>query len=290
MLKNARQTTLMLTLIVLVVALAGCSGTRDPGPVSREIYLGRFAVQGHAGPAPATPDSLIIVSYNIAYALESELAADELLADPRLKKVDILLLQEMNPAGSEFLARTLGMDYVYVPAYVHPRHDRRYGTSVLSRWPILASEDLVLPHPNPFSNNHRRAVAADLQVGSRRLRVVSVHLSTIVIDLEDRLEQVAALTDSLGAVAGPVVIGGDFNTVSRRGGVRVRQVMRRAGFQQVRLPDGKTARSRAMDFIDYDLVLDHFFYRGLVPAASGIGHEFTASDHYPIWAVFRWAD
>jgi endonuclease/exonuclease/phosphatase family metal-dependent hydrolase len=284
---RAFSTLMMGTLLGLLAA--GCSGTRDPGPVAREIHQGWFATNQQEARSPAVaPDSLIIVSYNIEYALESELAAAELLAHPQLQQVDILLLQEMDPQGSEYLARELGMDYVHAPAYVHPRHGRRYGTTVLSRWPITDFRSVVLPHPNPFSSNHRRAAAADVQLGPRRLRVVSVHLSTLVIPLEDRLEQVDVLCDSLAQVDFPIIIGGDFNTVSTEGRREVRQHMRHCGFRQVRLPEGQTARSGAMEFLDHDLVLDYFFYRGLKPSRSGIGNQFTASDHYPVWAVFRW--
>lgn len=276
-------------ILIGLALVAGCTGTKDPGPVSREFYLGRFATRPDQGQT-AAPDSLLIVSYNIAYAKETERAARELLDHPRLNEVDVLLLQEMDAEQSELLARQLGMDYVYAPAYIHARSERRYGTTVLSRWPITASKGLVLPHPNPFSSNHRRAVAADITVGSHQVRVVSVHLSTIVIALEDRLDQVATLIDSLTEPGMPTIIGGDFNTVSSPGLLDLRQEMRHAGFRQVRLPGGKTAKSRAIDLINYDLVLDHFFYRDLEAGRSGIADAFTASDHLPIWAVFRWPD
>lgn len=275
-------------LLCLVILVIGCASS-DPGPIAIEFYDGNFAPdlapQGHAW-----PDSFLVVSYNIAHARQAALAVEEILSDPRIQQVDVLLLQEMDAIQSEYMARQLEMNYVYAPAYIHTRSKRRYGTSVLSRWPILESRGLVLPHPNPFSSNHRRAVSADLKVGERRLRVVSVHLSTIVIPLNDRMDQVATLVDTLGQVDGPIIIGGDFNTVGPAEVIKARQAMRQGGFRQVRLPRGHTADPRPIDMINFDLVLDHFFYRGLVAHGSGIAHEFKASDHFPVWAFFAFED
>jgi len=286
-----RYLLLLIQPVLLLFWLGGCATSKDPGPAARDIYRGWFATETR-DEGPTVPDSLVVVSYNIAYAIESEQAVDELLADERLKRVDILLLQEMDPEASELMARRLGMDFVYAPGYVHPRSERLYGTSVLSRWPIQSSQGLVLPHPNPFSSNHRRAVAADIAIGDHLLRVVSVHLSTLVIPLPDRLHQIEALCDSLAVIPDdperPVIIGGDFNSVTASEAVKMRQAMRTHHFRQVRLPQGATAKSRPIDMINYDLVLDHFFYRGLVAGRSGVAYDFTASDHYPIWSVFTW--
>lgn len=280
---------LLLITGVMHLGLGGCAGSSDPGPVAREIYQGRHA-KGLGLNVAEAPDSLVVVSYNIEFARQTEQAAAELLADPRLKSVDILLLQEMDPQGTEYLAREMGLDYVYAPAYLHSRHDRRWGNAVLSRWPIVDQASVVLPHPNPFSNHHRRAVAADIAIAGRLVRAVSVHLSTVVIPFADRLHQAAVLTDSLGQVGYPLIIGGDFNTGSDVEVTKVGQAMRHAGLQKVRLPAGKTALGGPLDLFDHDLVLDHFFYRGLVPHGSGIGQNFKSSDHLPIWTVFTWPD
>ena len=279
----------LFTVVLILLALGGCAGSSDPGPIAREIYTGKF---GHDSirSGVVLPDSLVVVSYNIAFASETELAAVELLADPRLSKVDILLLQEMNPAGTEYLARELGLNYVHAPAFLHPHHDQRWGSSVLSKWPIESHSSVVLPHPNPFSNNHRRALAADIAIGERRVRAVSVHLATVVIPFEGRLHQVEVLADSLGQVDYPIIIGGDFNTATEFESTKVGQEMRRAKFRRVKLPAGRTAWGGPLDAIGHELELDHFYYRGLIQNQSGIEPGFTASDHFPIWAIFTWPE
>ena len=37
-------------------------------------------------------------------------------------------------------------------------------------------------------------------------------------------------------------------------------------------------------------VLDHLFVRDLVPGSRGVVEGATASDHYPIWAVFDFVE
>jgi len=271
--------------LVLLAILAGCGVPSRF--VGNEIYQGNFGIPPEVASA-ALPDSIVVASYNIAFALQVDRAARELLSDPALNKVDILLLQEMDPEGTALLARQLGLYYVYGPAYLHPRHDHRWGTAVLSRWPIVGYDSVILPHSDPLTRNHRRAVAADIAVGDHLLRAVSVHLSTMVVSFEDRLHQATVVSDSLGRVDYPLIIGGDFNSVSGFESRKVGQGMRRWGLREVRLPAGKTVRSRSLDLLGQEAVFDHIFYRGLEPLRSGIAHEFTASDHFPIWAVFTW--
>lgn len=283
------QLVWLLTVSAVLSLVGGCASTPGADPISHEVYTGSYSTD-RAPVVIDRPDSLVVVSYNIAFSLQPEKAAEELLAEPGLKQVDILLLQEMDAEGSEHVARELGMDFVYGPSYLHPRYDRQFGTAILSKWPIKGHDYVILPHSDPLTKNHRRVMAADVQVGDQLLRLVSVHLSTIVIPLEYRLEQVAAVNDSLGRVDYPAIIGGDFNTVSSVGATKVRQAMRHAGYRQVRLPEGGTADSKMLDHIGQDVVLDHFFYKGLTAGQSGIADHFTASDHHPIWAVFTWPE
>jgi endonuclease/exonuclease/phosphatase family metal-dependent hydrolase len=283
--KNALLPFVHLIALSVLVCLSGCVSTGGPAP--QGLFSGQYGLLPTQGAEATQLDSLLVVSYNIAFARQTREATEQLQADPQLGLADVFLLQEMDLEGVEFMARTLGLNYVYGPAYRHPRYGRLWGNAILSRWPIVGQADLVLPYPNPFSENHRRAVAADVLVEGQPVRVISVHLSTAVIPLGDRLKQAAALADSLGQVSWPVIVGGDFNTGSRQEIKELRQVMRGRRFRQVRLPEGKTAQGGALDFFNHTLVLDHFFYRGLAWQRAGIADKYTASDHFPVWAVFR---
>jgi endonuclease/exonuclease/phosphatase family metal-dependent hydrolase len=281
----ARRAAAAVLIAPLILVLAGSCWRlpTDAGP-DAQAYTGHYAP-----PRRAPTDSLTVVSYNIQYGEDLPVAAADLRAIPRVRDADIYLLQEMDAAGTDSLARLLGCDYVYFRASVSPHDDRDFGNAVLSRWPIVAHEVFVLPHGAPLTGQQRVAVAADLDVGGRQMRAVSVHLSTVLASLTDRLDQAAAAADSLLAGAVPVVVGGDFNTISVYEATRLRQALRRHGLQEARLPTGATARRTLFGLIPMRWRLDRFYYAGLEPVVTGIASTAQASDHLPIWATFVWS-
>ncbi len=272
--------------VVLAVALgviSGCGLHTGYAPTEIPTHRGRGVAS-----SPARVDSLTVVSWNIQYGEDIDQALAELGADSRLAAADILLLQEMDPTGSARLAQALGFHFVHGSASVHPHHGRLFGNAVLSRWPIVDDQVLILPHETLLTGHRRIAVAADIDLGAGQvLRAVSIHTATMVMDQDKRLAQARAASDSLGGLHGRTIIGGDFNTVSAYEVTRLRQVMRRLGQTVVRLPAGPTIGNRFKKLPGSVPVLDHFFCRGLTPGATGVAREPTASDHYPIWAVFR---
>ena len=260
--------------------LGGCGLRTGYAPDTVPVYSGRPAAAG-PGPAPVAGDSLTIVTWNIQYGEHVALALDELRAHPRLAAADVIMLQEMDRAGAALLADGLGMDWVYAPAAVHPHHARLFGNAVLSRYPLGAVEPVVLPHPTPLTGHHRIAVAADVHLGDgTALRVVSAHTATVVVAWDKRLEQAAAVLDSLTGT-GPAVVAGDFNTASDWGVTLLRRAARRRGFRPVRLPPGPTIANRWKRLPGSASVLDHVLVRGVAAGARGVVRTTTASDHYP---------
>jgi endonuclease/exonuclease/phosphatase family metal-dependent hydrolase len=266
----------------LLIASA-CTSALDKPPSEADLARGSFApaVDVHA-------DSLVVAAYNIKFGEQVELAIQELGDHPMLAAADVLLLQEMHPEGCEAIARRRGYDFVYYPASVHPQHDRPFGNAVLARARLVDQGFVILPKAGLVSGTRRIAVHADLEIGSRRLRAVSVHTSTVILEQRQRLRQAQTILDSLSAVAGPMVIGGDFNTGSPDDVLQFRSLMRRAGFRQVHLPGDATIRKSWPRMAGVSFVLDHFFYRGLQVRRSGVVEAARASDHYPIWVVFEW--
>ena len=285
--RGARLIAPMLIAVLVSVLLPRLSGCASPAPytlIADNLHLANYAP---ARSSIATPDSLRVAAYNIYLAQDIDLAIADLQANPNLAGADILLLQEMDTLAVDRIARALGMNYVYWPSFVQPRSGRLFGNAVLASWPIVDRVAVPLPHPNPIIGLRRLGVAADVQVGDRRVRAVSVHLSTMAVPLDRRLEQAQTLVDSLGTATGPIIFAGDFNTVGRVGRNEVSRLMRRAGYRAVPLPPGPTAQSR-ISFLGLRLVLDHIYERGFSAARSGVDRTARASDHYPIWAVLTW--
>ena len=229
-------------------------------------YSGNYAQELDA--ASDLPD-LKIVTFNIKFGREYERAGDELLADSQLSTADILLLQEMDAVSTDSLAQRLGMNYVYYPGSVH--HDEDFGNAVLSRWPIVDDEKLILPHLAFFNRLQRTATVATLDVNGTRVRVYSMHLATrFNLAPWKRREQMAAILDD-AAEHDRVIIGGDLNST---------------GLSRTAVERGFTWPTRDVPPTIAFFRWDHVYYRGLEAALLGAGTVWdnrNASDHAPVW-------
>jgi endonuclease/exonuclease/phosphatase (EEP) superfamily protein YafD len=253
------------------LVLGSCSPAVNllgPGP--------RF--QGHYAPEPTAAASstspIRIVTFNIRFAREIERAI-EVLGDDSLRGADILALQEMDETGAERIARTLGYDYAFYPAVIHPTSGRYFGPALFSRWPIERSWKVVLPHGGWTRGQRRTATAAVLRVGSTRVLAYALHLETPVqISDAERRDQALAVLDDAADFPGPIVIAGDFNSEG------IGLLLARKGYVWLTRRIGPTVAWFSWD---------HVFVRGLAPSrprSAGVVHDVRgASDHRPVWAV-----
>ena len=109
--------------------------------------------------AASEQDTLTVTTFNIQFGLAAGRAARELALAARFRRPDLILLQEMDPAGSAAIARELGCHHVYAPAVVHSHHGRQFGQAILSPWPLRDAEIVHLPHTHPVerATPHRPA-------------------------------------------------------------------------------------------------------------------------------------
>lgn len=256
------------------LALAGLAAYACAAPLNYLEPTGpRYALPG--GPPPgapaASPVALRVVSFNVQYAQQVDRAI-ELLADTPLGGADLVLLQEMDAPGAERVARALGMGYVYYPATVSPTTRRDFGNAVLSRWPIVSDQKILLPHRARLTGTARAATAATIQVGGSAVRVYSVHLGSMAeIGPGSRREQLSTVLADAARFP-VVVIGGDLNDHG------VGRLAVEDGFLWPTEQGPRTASLGRWD---------HIFLKGLVPAngrSSGTVRETRgASDHRPVW-------
>ena len=253
-------------------------------------------------PAPSlpAPRSLRIVTFNVKHGKRVDGAIGALKTHPDLRDADILLLQEMTGAGVEAIARALSVEAAYYPASNHQGRDN--GNAVLSRWPIMSSWKVPLPHAARTTGEARAAVGVRLLVGDRLFLAYSVHISSpFALTPTQRNDQVAAVLADAAASAEPAVIGGDFN------GWRIGRQLEGAGYAWVTRDVGPSLVSFSVD---------HIFTRGLpssdgspwaeapalgpLPGSPGAGAPggrgagaragvardvLGVSDHRPVWAV-----
>ncbi len=261
-------------LLLWAVSARTMENYTDPdGP----IFTGNFA-----GSPSQIPSQIRVVSWNIRFGEEVATAVAEIRRNPNLANADIVLLQEMDEAGVAYLAQALAYNYVYIPASVHSHHGRNFGIAVLAKWPISRPEKLLLPFANPSNGQRRAAAKAVVHVGDLPVTVYSVHMETYWLRSLGRRAQATAVVQDIPIGQSPVIVGGDFNTISQTDEVRL------AGqFAGVGVAHAPTTPS--VSIAGLDVTADHLFARSLPVVAAG-GASTAASDHKPIWATFSLID
>lgn len=259
-------------LIALVLVEGGCRTGYDYQSATGPRYTGVHL--GAAVDSCAHPCTLRVVSFNTHLARDVDGAIALFASDPALRGADVILLQEMDAAGTQKLAKALERSYVYYPAIFHRQTRRDVGNAVLSRWPIVEDAKLVLPHPSRYARTHRIATSATLLIGASRVRVYSTHLGTSAdIGHGQRQEQLRSILAD-AAKHRFVVIGGDLNDAS------VGLIAQGAGYTWPTQHGPRTHRLGRWD---------HVFLKGLEnpdSVASGtVVNSRGVSDHLPVWAV-----
>lgn len=273
-----KRTALYLALqLVACAVLVACGTSQNYLEASRPVFRGDFqrAPKGFDG-------ALKVVSYNISFALNIEQAIHELTTVEALMNADIILLQEMDETGTEAIARALDYQYAYIPATVHPRHDRNFGNAILSRWPIEHVGRVVLPHVHPINQQQRIATRANVRVSNLLVQTYSVHTETFAATVDQRQDQVNALVEDIGNDAPFAVVGGDFNTGSQSTLSYLDESLGSVGLIRATEGIGSTAQYGPLQ-----LSLDHIYGRGFQVLDAGKVESATASDHLPIWTMLR---
>ena len=259
--------------LLLLALLPGCQHAQNYLDPRGPAYAG-----DHAGPLPIptrTPGTLRIVTFNIEYALRVDRALVALGQHRHLRGADLLALQEMDAPGTS-IARALGLNYVYYPASLHPKHRRDLGNAILSPWPIEASFKLPLPHLQPGG-------ASGAGRGGRprpRGGAPDPRLFAAPRFAPGRERRAAPRPDRGRALPrprqpDPVVIAGDFNS---KGSARS---LVAAGYSWLTRDVGSSTRIFSFD---------HVFVRGLAfrDATAGVASDVRdASDHRPVWAELK---
>lgn len=235
--------------------------------------------QGDFAPA-AVPFNgrLKVVTYNINFGLEIEKAIEELRTFPSLENADIILLQEMDEEGTDRLAKVLKYNYVYYPASIHS-HGRNFGNAILAKWPLLQPEKILLPHRSLISRQMRIAVKAKLRINQISVLVYCAHTEVYTSTRRHRNEQIQAVADHIDTNHPHVVVGGDFNTVSRRSINRLVGYMAQASLERASKGAGPTVSKMNLT----PSAADHIFTRGFKVVDRGAVRDAQASDHFPVW-------
>jgi endonuclease/exonuclease/phosphatase family metal-dependent hydrolase len=233
-----------------------------------------------------------------------EAAARALSDGARMPAADIVALQEADRATlraggchvARELAAALGMSYVRAatptPRDEEPKKKQWYldfeepirmgeegdtGVALLSRVPLAGAARVELPWTE-CAWRPRLALAATTRLGPSNLRVFNLHIDPHA-DLDEQLAQHRSVLALADAHDGPVVILGDFNTLSRASCAAARRLLESRGYATP-LPTGTdTWRAGPLR-----LHADWIFTRGLRVVRWGVARGLSVSDHWPVWA------
>jgi len=232
-------------------------------------------------------------------------AAARAFSDSRLMpRPDVIALQEADKetgrAGGHHVARELAealeLNWIHVPAGIPrgvPPKTRQWwldfeepialddpgdtGVAMLTSLPVHDVTRIDLPW-HECAWRPRLAMAATVSTGASRLRILNAHVDPHAA-VGGQLEQLETLLAEAEREAGPTIIMGDFNTLSRRKVQETRSFMEARGYVSP-FPSG-TATWRGMGI---RLHADWIFYRDLKIANWGVARPLNVSDHWPIWA------
>lgn len=225
----------------------------------------------------------------------------------RLPPVDILALQEADKGtgrtGGHHVARELAeqlqMAWVHAPAGI-PRgvepKDRQWwldfeeqiglrdpgdtGVALLSDFPMEDVTRIDLPWSEcPW--RPRLAVGASVKVGSETLRIFNSHIDPHSA-ADGLLEQIEVVLQQADTFAGPTVVLGDFNTLSRRKCIQTRRLLESRGYTTPFPTGTPTWRGAGLR-----LHADWIFVRNLSVTRWGVARPLNISDHWPIWVEVR---
>ena len=172
------------------------------------------------------------------------------------------------------------MNYVYFPAAIEPTYDKNFGNAILSRWPIIDSQKLILPHKSFSNRMNRIATGATIRIPGDNILVYSLHTESVFSLSRYRKEQYTAVLDDVNPDAKLVIVGGDFNSFTKATVEELEDVYKQAGFVRASKDSGSTVVKYGIE-----LSSDHIFAKGFVVEETGKLIGATASDHLPIWVT-----
>ena len=159
---------------------------------------------------PEAGDSLRIATYNIHYGYDTHwhLSLEEQARTIEDSGADVVMLQEVDTGrptsymidDSLWLARRLGMREVYLPTLEHLT-----GIALLSRYPILETDTLLLPSELEQTG----IIWAELDVDGEPVNAFAIWMG---LEPEERARQLDAALPFVEAHPGPAAFGGDFNS------------------------------------------------------------------------------
>lgn len=125
-----------------------------------------------------------------------------------LQEVDMLRPQTNFSKQAIILARSLGMRYLYEPVRIYEKGS--YGNAILSRYPITASQNIILDDDKDV----RYCLRVDIRVHNHIISVFNTHLGLSEPTRYYHLKEI--ILPKILLLNHPVILAGDFNAPPNR--------------------------------------------------------------------------
>jgi endonuclease/exonuclease/phosphatase family metal-dependent hydrolase len=229
------------------------------------------------------PMKLRVLSYNIKYCrgMNGKVSLTAVASTIASTQPDLVGLQEVdyfNPRSAfadqtAKLGSRLGMYHIYGPN-VTWGGVARFGNAVLSRYPIVYSENYLLPS----QGEQRGLLRVEIKLAGQPVVFLSTHLG---LNHQERLQQVDKIMAVTGGVCGPLLLAGDFN--SRPDSEEVARV------QSVLQAGDLTGAGLTFPADQPQYKIDYIFYSHHWSLTETKVFGSQASDHLPLTAVVELA-
>lgn len=251
------------------------------------LFVGLFGplfLPGGAAPAPDA-QSFRVMSFNLLWSNENYA---QIAQSIRVAAPDIVGFQEVRPPNVAALSAALP-DYPYS---VFHQSDEYHSVGLVSRWPIVASEQF--PDP-PF----KRGLRADVELGGTPLRVIVAHLAPnnmplwplgeFVEQTKERYARRAAEVEQLKQAVQsrdrPLVLLCDCNMTNTSATHAQLESVLIDSFWQVGWGPGHTLRGGGMPWPVQRL--DYVWHTADLQAVSAEVGDRAGSDHHPVTATLQ---
>lgn len=223
----------------------------------------------------AANTKLKVMSYNVWGRNRTLEQAAQLI---RREQPDILLLQEVYPPLADKLAAKLAD--LYPDAALHVAYEPRAGQAVFSRFPVT---------PVALAYEKGRTQKVSLTTPTSPIAVWNLH-PNVPQPWTRHYQQLAALTEDIAQIDGPLIVGGDFNTTDQSETYDlVNQYLQNAHWEAgwgfgFTFPAHKP-RFEGIPVLTPVVRIDHIFYSPHFTALNARTlSESGGSDHFPVVA------
>lgn len=194
------------------------------------------------------------------------------------KFFDVLLLQEMwmDGAMNEAITKDETFSYHMATSFLDTkRSNTASGVAIASFVEPVKTFFQRSKYREPFIRTPKMALFADfaLKGMTKKLRVATIHAINFVSKKKHR-HQLRKMFEGLKDHTGPIVLGGDFNTWSKKKLRAMRSMARNAGLTEVKF---KKWGSKRMHM--FGNILDHIWVRGVNVIDTHVFYKIKSSDH-----------